>query len=655
MGRGRDSPPGLSPVVGSGAGGGGLMIPRAQLFGGAEVATCRLSPDGQHLAWLAPVDSALELCVAPAQGPVRAPAGRTVLTAVGGVRSYTWVGRRLVYAWDRGGDEDFQLCAIDLTGGAATELTAAGASARIYATSPDAPDRVAIGLNDRDPRWHDVHVIDLATGARVQVLRNDDRLFGFVFDRRLVPRMALRAEPEGRTIVELIDGRAVAWRGIAAEDELATWLIGFDRDGDTLYWVGSEGGDTATLRAQRLTAPTPTVIAAHPDADVVRVVCDPVTGAPIAACVDPLVPVWMPCGPGGEHVTWLAGEIGHSFEVVSQTDDGRAWLVARDSPAQPMTYDRFEPPRGLGPSLASRPSLAAARLASMRPAIVTARDGLALSTYLSLPDQALPDQALRGLPAVVWVHGGPWRRDEYCFDVRHQWLASRGYAVLSVNFRGSTGFGKRFVNAADHEWAGKMHLDLVDAIAALVAEGVIDPARVAIAGGSFGGYAALVGMTFTPELFACGVSICGPANLETSQANKPAYWAAAAEMRARRIGDPRTEAGRRLLAERSPVNRAHAIRRPLLVAHGANDPRVRREESDQIVAAAQRNGVAVSYLVYRDEGHGLARAPNALSFYAVMERFLAVHLGGQEEPLGDALAAANVEVVTGGELLGLTC
>ncbi len=348
-------------------------------------------------------------------------------------------------------------------------------------------------------------------------------------------------------------------------------------------------------------------------------------------------------------LAWLTGELGSALDLLSLTSDGRRAVAFRRAPELPSAYFLvdFAARTAQGPLLA-QPGLAEHVLAPMQARTVRARDGLALATYTTVPRGERPET---GWPMVLWVHGGPWRRDSYQLDARHQWLASRGYVVLSVNFRGSTGLGKSFINAGDREWGRKMHEDLLDAVDDRVAAGLADPARVAIAGGSFGGYAALVGMTFTPERFACGVSICGPSNLVTSQAGKPAYWAAVTEMRARRIGDPRTETGRALLAERSPLPRAAQIRRPLLVAHGARDPRVLRSESDQVVAAAEQSGAAVTYLVYADEGHGLVRPPNRRSFYAVMEAFLAAHLGGEVEPLGEVFAGAALERVSGAEHL----
>jgi dipeptidyl aminopeptidase/acylaminoacyl peptidase len=250
---------------------------------------------------------------------------------------------------------------------------------------------------------------------------------------------------------------------------------------------------------------------------------------------------------------------------------------------------------------------------------------------------------------VLLVHGGPWSRDEWGYDPVHQWLANRGYAVLSVNFRGSTGFGKEFVNAGDLEWGGKMHDDLIDGVSWAVKKGIADPERVAIFGGSYGGYATLVGLTRTPETFACGVDIVGSSNLKTLVESIPPYWQSMIEVFANRMGDHRTEEGRALLRERSPLTYADRIRRPLLIAQGANDPRVKQAESDQIVQAMQEKAIPVTYVLYTDEGHGFARPENSLSFSAISEAFLANVLGGRYEPIGSDFEGASFTVLTGVE------
>jgi dipeptidyl aminopeptidase/acylaminoacyl peptidase len=288
----------------------------------------------------------------------------------------------------------------------------------------------------------------------------------------------------------------------------------------------------------------------------------------------------------------------------------------------------------------------------MRPVTVAARDGLPLVCYLTRPVAGAGAGNDGADPLVLLVHGGPWGRDQWGFHPLHQWLADRGYAVLSVNFRGSTGFGKAFVNAGDREWGAKMQDDLHDAVAWAVREGVADPERVAIMGGSYGGYAALAGLTFTPEAFACGVDIVGPSNLVTMVETIPPYWRSLIEVDAKRVGDSRTEEGRAFLWSRSPLASADRIRRPLLIAHGANDPRVARAESDEIVGAMGANGVPVTYVVFPDEGHGFVRPPNRLAFRAVTEAFLGAVLGGRVQPIGEDLAGSSITVPVGAELIG---
>jgi dipeptidyl aminopeptidase/acylaminoacyl peptidase len=297
-----------------------------------------------------------------------------------------------------------------------------------------------------------------------------------------------------------------------------------------------------------------------------------------------------------------------------------------------------------------RPALAKAPLVPMQSLELKARDGLTLISYLSLPPgsdtngDGVPESPV---PMVLNVHGGPWGRDTYGFDNEHQWLANRGYAVLSVNYRGSTGLGKGFVNASNKEWAGKMHDDLLDAVEWAVKQRVTTSDKVAIYGGSYGGYATLVGMTFTPDAFACGVDIVGPSNLATLLASIPPYWKSFYEEFAVRVGDPRTEEGKKLLADRSPISRVDAIKKPLLIAQGANDPRVKRAESDQIVKAMKDKNLPVTYVLYPEEGHGFAQPANRTSFYAIAEGFLSQCLGGRYQPVGDDFKGAKLEVLEG--------
>jgi dipeptidyl aminopeptidase/acylaminoacyl peptidase len=302
----------------------------------------------------------------------------------------------------------------------------------------------------------------------------------------------------------------------------------------------------------------------------------------------------------------------------------RTWIVAFTTDDGPVRYWSWDRDAREGTFLFEhRPDLSRYRLAKVEPFTFTSRDGLEIHGYLSFP----LGEERRNLPTVLNVHGGPWARDGWGYDPEAQWLANRGYLAVSVNFRGSTGYGKSFLNAGDKEWGAKMHDDLLDALDWCIAQGYTDANRVGIYGGSYGGYAALVGATFTPERFTCAVDVVGPSNLKTLIESVPPYWAPLIAQFHTRVGNPETE--EEFLWSRSPLSRVDDISIPLLIAQGANDPRVKQAESEQIVAAMKERGIPHEYLLYEDEGHGFVKPENRLDFYARAERFLAEHLGGR--------------------------
>jgi dipeptidyl aminopeptidase/acylaminoacyl peptidase len=394
------------------------------------------------------------------------------------------------------------------------------------------------------------------------------------------------------------------------------------------------------------------MVAESDQADVDGLWLDPRTRTPEAYSVNYLRSTYTPLvAEAAKDIATLSKAMGGDFSVASRTLDDSHWIVVVDDPQRSVSSHLYDRRTGAVTKLFDhRPALSGAPLQPMQAVEIRTRDGLTMVAYLTLPPgtdangDGRPEQPV---PMVLNVHGGPWARDAFGYDPEHQWMANRGYAVLAVNFRSSTGFGKAFVNAGDREWAGKMHDDLLDAVDWAVREKLTTTDRVAIYGGSYGGYATLVGLTFTPERFACGVDIVGPSNLETLLASIPAYWKSFFEDLARRVGDPRTEEGRKLLKERSPLWRADQIRRPLLIAQGANDPRVKQPEADQIVAAMKANNLPVTYVLYPDEGHGFARPENRTSFYAISEAFLSSCLGGRYEPVGNDFAGSSLQVPEG--------
>ncbi len=637
------------------------LIARQVIFGNPEKAAARLSPDGQRLAYLAPVDGVLNVWVGSPDDPDAAkPVTRDTKR---GIRQYFWAytSGHILYPQDKGGDENWRVYCVDLATGATTDLTPLDkVAARIENVSERFPGEILVGLNDRDERFHDLYRIDIATAERALIEENDGFL-GFVTDDDYRVRFAERMTPGGGNeyLQKAEDGGWQPYMTIESADMLTTRIVGFDKVGARMYMLDSRGRDTAALTSVDVRNRASSVVAENPRADISGVMVHPTEKTVQAVASDYERVEWKVLDDAiAADLDFLEKLSEGEVQVASRTLDDRRWIVVYlrdDGPVRYYLYDRDA--RDAKFLFTNRRELENLRLARMHPVVLDARDGFKLVSYLSLPVDSDPDVTGRPaapLPLVLDVHGGPWARDSWGYDSTHQWLANRGYAVLSVNFRGSTGFGKAFLNAGNGQWAAKMHDDLLDAVDWAVATKIADPDRIAIMGGSYGGYATLVGLTFTPERFACGVDIVGPSNLITLLSTIPAYWAPMIEMMTTRVGDHRTEEGRAFLRERSPLTRVDRITKPLLIGPGANDPRVKQAESDQIVAAMQAKGIPVTYVLYPDEGHGFARPENRLSFYAIAEGFLAEHLGGRSEPVGDDFAGSSVSVPTGaGEITGL--
>ena len=634
------------------------LTPRAAFFGNPVRAMPIVSPDGAHLAFLAPRDGVMNVWVAP----IADPAAARPLTSASGrpIADFFWApdSRRVLYRQDVGGTENYLLYGVAL-GETETRCYTPfeKTQVNIVRVSPRVTDAILIGLNKRDARWHDVWRLEPETGALTLVWENPGGYAKVVADLDLAPVLAERAMPGGGSRFERFeaDGTLTPVFEIALADSLATNVLSA-RDRRSVLMLDSRGRDTAALAAIDLETGKTTLIAEDARVDVGGSIKDPRTGEVQAYAVNYLTRRWRPVGAAlAEDIAAIDAQSLGQWQLISQSDDNRLWTIAVERAAQVPTFHLYDrSARRLTRLFSSRPALEEATLAPMHPREIPARDGLTLVSYLSLPPgsdadgDGAPDAPL---PLVLLVHGGPWGRDVFMFHPEHQWLTNRGYAVLSVNYRASTGFGKAFVSAGDLEWGRKMHDDLLDAVEWAIAAGITQRDSVAIMGGSYGGYAVLVGLAMTPGVFCCGVEIVGPSNLETLLETVPPYWGAIYEQFAQRMGDPRTEAGRALLKERSPVYYAHQIGAPLLIGQGANDVRVNQRESDQIVAALKQGGVPVTYVLYPDEGHGFRRPQNATSFYAIAEGFLAAELGGAAEPLGGDIAASSVRVLEGAELI----
>jgi len=633
------------------------LISRKTLFGNASRLEPKLSPDGRWLAWLAPVEGVMNVWIAPVDAP---DAARPLTREKGRPIPFHLFARtsgHILYGRDTGGDENFHLWCAALDGSEPRDLTPYGAvTFRWLGAHRRDRHLIAVGLNDRDARWHDLYELDIVSGRRRLLHENTSEIAEFIVDHELNLRMATRTRKDGggRRVLRWAGDRFEEMFTIDLEDDLNTYPLFFNSAGDAWHLLTSQSRDRAALFRVDWATGARRLLAEHPRADVFgAMIVDPETWEALAVRCGYVTPQWIAIDAAtGEDLAWVEREVGSHIDHGSQSEDRRHWVVTRSAAELPATYflvDRSR--RTITKLFAARPELEGVKLAPMHGLSIRARDGLEMVSYLTLPPNEIGARPHKPLPMVLNVHGGPQARDSYGYRADHQWLANRGYAVLSVNYRGSNGFGKAHVNAGNKEWGGKMHEDLLDAVHWAIAEGVADAGRIAIYGGSYGGYAAFVGATFTPQVFACSVPIVGITNLETMLVTIPPYWQAYFEHFARRVGDPRTEEGRALLRSRSPLYKAANITKPMLIGHGLNDPRCKIAESDQIVAAMREKNIPVTYVVFPDEGHGFARPENRLAFNAITEAFLARHLGGRCETVGGDFEHSSHEVRAGAEIL----
>jgi len=621
------------------------LIPRDTLLGNPERANPHIAPDGKRLAWLAPDERGILQVWVETIGQHDA----RVVTAdkSRGIQSYGWAfdSKTILYAQDAAGDENFHVFAVDLDTHNARDLTPwQGVRSELVAASPKFPGRMLVALNLRDRKLMDVHRIDLRTGAVELDTKNPGGVARWLADDDMIVRAATITMADGGTELRIRDSTAGPWRTLintGMEENLAA--LDFSKDGRSIFLSTSIGTDTARLVRHELASGTETDIAHSDDADLSDAMIQPTRHVVQAAAFDPGRKHWTVVDPSVQgDFDALAKISGGDFTVVDRDLADRTWLVSFDSDRAPTRYYSWDRAAGKATFLFStQHKLDDAPLAAMKPVNFAARDGMKINGYLTLPLGAPP----KNLPMVLAVHGGPWARDIWGFNPYVQLLANRGYGVLQINFRGSTGFGKKYLHAGDRQWGLKMQTDLADGFKWAVDEGIADPARVAIFGGSYGGYAALAGAAFTPELYRCAVDECGPSNLFTLLASIPPYWEVARSIFFTRVGNPDDPRDKEPLTRASPLFSADKIKIPLLIGQGANDPRVRQAEAEQIVDAIARHRGSALYVLYTDEGHGFVRPENRLDFTARMEKFLADNLGGRYEPMkGDRIPGANVKL-----------
>lgn len=608
------------------------LISREILFGNPERTSPKLSPDGKYLAYIAPDEkNVLQVWVRTVgQEDV------SLITAdkKRGIRMFFWTynPEQLIYLQDADGDENFHLFLVNIQSNIVRDLTPfQGVKAQLVELDHNFPDRLLVGLNLKNPQSFDVYRINLDTGAVEFDTHNPGNIVGWTADAGLQIRAAIAKTPDGGSDLIYRETPEQPWETLRhwGPDENGSAAL-FSTDGQTLYISGNHDANAQRLLALNLATREETVVAADSQYDLSGLLTHPTTRAIEAVGFYKEKLEWQILdGTIGDDFEFLGRVRPGEFEISDRTLDDNNWLVVYmtdDGPAYYYAYHR--PTKTITFLFSNKPALEDLSLASMEPISYTARDGLTIPGYLTKPVGIGPP-----VPAVLFVHGGPWARDTWGYDPRAQWLANRGYAVLQVNFRGSTGYGKDFLNAGNREWGAKMHDDLIDAVNWLVEKGIAPKDKIAIMGGSYGGYAALAGLTFTPEVFAAGVDIVGPSSLVTLMQTIPPYWEPMKKQLYHRVGNLETE--EEFLKSRSPLFFVDKIEKPLLIGQGANDPRVKEAESEQIFQAMRDGGKPVEYAVYTDEGHGFARPENRMHFYAIAEEFLAKYLGGRFEPMGD--------------------
>jgi len=621
------------------------LISRDVLFGNPVRTSPRLSPDGTRLAWIAPdKNNVLQVWV-----KTIGKDDDKIITAdkKRGIRQYFWAedNRTVLYMQDTDGDENFHIHGVDLATGNVRDYTPIqGVRAGLVAMDEKFPNEILVQLNARKRETFDVYRLNLETGALVFDVENPGDVAGWMADDDMKVRVGQVQTTDGGTEIRVRDDVKSPWRSwmkVGPEENLGA--LEFTKDGKSLFIESSIGSDTARVLERNIATGAEKLIAHSPEVDSGDVMIHPQTKIVEAISFEPGRRQWKVIDSSVQSdFDALAKVHDGDFSIISRDRADKTWLVGYTSDRGPVRFYSWDRSAKKSTFLfTAQPKLENLTLAEMKAVVVPARDGLKLNSYLTLP----PGIPAKNLPMVLFVHGGPWARDNWGYNPYAQWFANRGYACLQVNFRGSTGYGKKFLNAGNKQWGLKMHDDLIDAVDWAVKEGYADPKRVAIYGGSYGGYSALAGVTFTPDKFACSVAIVGPSNIRTLLNTIPPYWKPMMAQFSVRVGDINDPKDAELIKNASPLYQADKIVRPLLIGQGANDPRVKQSESEQIVDAIIKNHGSVTYAVYPDEGHGFARPENRIDFNARSEAFLGQHLGGRTEPVTDGKVPGSTAII----------
>ena len=632
------------------------LIDRELFFGNPEISSATLSPDGRYIAFRKPWNGTLNVWVKKAEEPFDA-ATRVTADTRRPIPGFFWSrdSRFILFVQDQGGDENYNVYAVDPSASpaAGTEVPPArnltdakGARAVIYDVPRHDPNIIYVGLNDRDPAWHDLYQVTISTGERKLLRQNAEKIAAWIFDRKGTLRLALRTADNGDTHI-----LRVAEKGFEQIYSCTVFEtcgpLQFHPDNQRVYLITNKGAPDLTQ-----------LVLFNPATQAEEVVeSDPKQQVDFGGAIFSESGELVATSYVGDRVrmyfrdkSWEADYErirkqlpDMEIALVGSTTDERKWMVSASSDVEPgerHLYNRDT--RALAKQYEVFEDLPREHLAPMKPIRYRSSDGLEIPAYLVLPKASTG----KHLPLVVVPHGGPWGRDTFGYNAMAQFFANRGYAVLLPNFRSSTGYGEKFLNAGNMEWGELMQDDITWGVKHLVSEGIADPKRVGILGGSYGGYAALAGVAFTPDLYAAAVSIVGPSNLLTLLNSLPPYWEAGRKMFYSRMGDPTTAEGKTQLQQQSPLFSAGKIKTPLFVVQGANDPRVKKAESDQIVVALRDRGFPVEYMVAPDEGHGFQRPVNNMAMYAAIEKFLAKHLGGRYQESMEPEVAKRLKEIT---------
>ncbi|QBD79034.1 S9 family peptidase [Ktedonosporobacter rubrisoli] len=606
------------------------LIPREILFGNPARTSPQVSPDGKKMAYLAPVNNVLNVWVGTIGSDDYQPVTQDVDR---GIRFYFWAAdnKHILYIQDVGGNENWRLYATNLESKETRDLTPfENMQVQFIKRDKHFPNELLIGMNKDNPQVHDAYHLDLSSGELSQVAKNPGNVAGWEADAQLKIRSCVTTHPDGSLELHVRESEESEWKKLVTwdpNDSLGSGPIAFTLDGKSIYLEDSRNANAGRLVKLNIANDEITIIAEDPQYDVGNVIIHPDTYEiqAVAFFKDRVEWSVLDEAIAADFARIRAIQKG-DFSITSRDNADKTWIVSftiDNGPVQYYSYNRQTQKAEF--LFDSQPDLNNYTLAQMEPVTFTARDGLTIHGYLTRP----VGENQKNLPLVLDVHGGPWARDTWGYNPGAQWFANRGYACLQINFRGSTGYGKDFLNAGNKEWGRNMHNDLVDGVKWAIEQGIANPQKVAIFGGSYGGYAALVGATFTPDLFCCAVDIVGPSNLITLIKTIPPYWSTFLATFHTRVGNPETE--EEFLKSRSPLFKVDQIRIPMLIAQGANDPRVKQAESEQIVAAMKEKGIEHEYMLFPDEGHGFAKPENRLKFYAAAEKFLATHLGGRYE------------------------